>query len=88
MSCAKRRWQRKQPLGYDGHCLHLQQDEIAQRLANNEPHVVRMNVPREGQCAFNDMLRGEISIEWSQIDLQVLSKSRRYADLSSGQCGR
>ena len=65
----------KQPLGYDGHCLHLQQDEVAQRLANNEPHVVRMNVPREGQCTFNDMLRGEISIEWSQIDLQVLLKA-------------
>ncbi len=65
----------KQPLGYDGHCLHLHQDEIAQRLANNEPHVVRMNVPREGQCVFNDMLRGEISIEWSQIDLQVLLKA-------------
>ena len=62
----------KQPLGYDGHCLHSSRDEIAKRLANNEPHVVRMNVPREGQCVFNDMLRGEISIDWSQIDLQVL----------------
>ncbi len=65
----------KQQLGYDGHCLHMHQDEIATRLANNEPHVVRMNVPREGQCEFNDMLRGEISIEWSQIDMQVLLKA-------------
>ena len=65
----------KKQVGYDGHCLHLHQDEIARRLANNEPHVVRMNVPREGQCTFNDMLRGEISIEWSQIDLQVLLKA-------------
>ena len=65
----------KEQLGYDGHCLHLSQEEIAERLANNEPHVVRMNVPREGQCTFNDMLRGEISIDWSQIDMQILLKA-------------
>ena len=65
----------KEQLGYDGHCLHMSQEEIAERLANNEPHVVRMNVPREGECTFNDMLRGEISIDWSQIDMQVLLKA-------------
>ena len=65
----------KDQLGYDGHCLHLSQEEIAERLANNEPHVVRMNVPREGECTFNDMLRGEISIDWSQIDMQILLKA-------------
>jgi glutamyl-tRNA synthetase len=36
---------------------------------------VRMQVPREGQCTFNDMLRGEISIDWGQIDLQILLKA-------------
>ena len=33
-----------------------------------------MNAPRE-ECTFNDMLRGEISIDWSQIDMQVLLKA-------------
>ena len=65
----------KEQLGYDGHCLHMSQEEIAERLANNEPHVVRMYVPREGECTFNDMLRGEISIDWSQIDMQILLKA-------------
>jgi glutamyl-tRNA synthetase len=71
----KTQMEEKQAIGYDGHCQHLEQDEVEQRLANNESHVVRMNVPREGQCVFNDMLRGEISIDWTQIDLQVLLKA-------------
>ena len=65
----------KLALGYDGHCLHLSADEVARRAAQGETHVVRMQVPREGQCTFNDMLRGEISIDWAQIDLQVLLKA-------------
>ncbi len=67
--------QEKQPLGYDGHCTSLSEDEIAQRLADNQSHVVRMHVPREGCCTFDDMLRGEISIDWSQIDMQILLKA-------------
>jgi glutamyl-tRNA synthetase len=65
----------KQPVGYDGHCQNLGQDEVAIRVADKESHVVRMQVPREGQCTFNDMLRGEISIDWTQVDLQVLLKA-------------
>ena len=67
--------QEKQPLGYDGHCANLSQQEIDERLAQNQPYVVRMHVPREGQCTFQDMLRGEISIDWSQIDMQILLKA-------------
>jgi glutamyl-tRNA synthetase len=67
--------QENQPLGYDGPYENLSEEEIAERLANNEPYVVRMKVPREGQCTFNDMLRGEISIDWAQVDMQILLKS-------------
>jgi glutamyl-tRNA synthetase len=65
----------KQQPGYDGHCVNLSQDEIDKRLADNQPHTVRMRVPSAGQCTFNDMLRGEISIDWSQIDMQILLKA-------------
>ena len=73
-SLRKTRMEDKQQVGYDGHCLHLSSEDVAARLANHEPHVVRMEVPREGQCTFDDMLRGEISIDWAQIDMQVLLK--------------
>jgi glutamyl/glutaminyl-tRNA synthetase len=34
-----------------------------------------MKVPREGVCQVQDMLRGQIEIEWDQVDMQVLLKA-------------
>ena len=65
----------KHALGYDGHCMSLDKAAAMSRAESGESHVVRMQVPREGQCTFNDMLRGEITIDWSQVDLQVLLKA-------------
>lgn len=65
----------KEKPGYDGCCLKLSKDQIAKKLAANESHVIRMKVPSEGMCEFEDMLRGTISIEWSQVDMQVLMKA-------------
>lgn len=65
----------QQPIGYDGNCLHLTQDEIAQHLQSGNAHVVRMKVPRAGTCVVNDLLRGEIAIEWAQVDMQILLKA-------------
>jgi glutamyl-tRNA synthetase len=65
----------QQTPGYDGHCLNLSQAEVSARLAAGESQVVRMKVPREGQCVVRDMLRGEITIDWAQVDMQVLLKA-------------
>jgi glutamyl-tRNA synthetase len=65
----------KQQPGYDGHCMHLPATEIAERLSRNEPYVIRMKVPREGTCVIKDLLRDDVAIEWSQVDMQVLMKS-------------
>jgi glutamyl-tRNA synthetase len=65
----------QQPLGYDGHCLHLSQENVAAQLEANTPFVVRMQVPREGICEIDDLLRGKIEIEWAQVDMQVLLKA-------------
>jgi glutamyl-tRNA synthetase len=59
---------------YDGRSLNLSQADVQERLADGVPHVIRMKVPEEGSCTFNDMLRGEIEIPWAQIDMQVLLK--------------
>jgi len=64
----------KQTPRYDGHCLSLSAEESVKR-ALSEPHVVRMKIPDSGTCQFHDELRGEVSIEWSQIDHQVIRKS-------------
>lgn len=55
--------------------LALSEEEVSKREVEGAPFVVRMQVPEEGTCVINDMLRGEIEIEWSQIDAQILLKS-------------
>ncbi|WP_180002756.1 MULTISPECIES: glutamate--tRNA ligase [unclassified Acinetobacter] len=60
---------------YDGRGLKLSKEEVARRLAASEPHVIRMKVPTEGVCTFNDMLRGEVEIPWAQVDMQILLKT-------------
>ena len=60
---------------YDGHCLSLTAEEVEERKNRGDPYVVRLKVPSEGECRFEDELRGEISIDWSQIDHQVIQKS-------------
>ncbi|MEN9580248.1 MAG: hypothetical protein RJA70_3257 [Pseudomonadota bacterium] len=65
----------KGSVGYDGHCLTLSKAEVQERVAKGESHVVRMKVPRDGTCTIQDMLRGAVLIEWSQVDMQVLVKA-------------
>lgn len=60
---------------YDGRGLKLSADDVQQRLADNQPHVIRMKVPEDGVCKFQDMLRGEVEIPWAQVDMQVLLKT-------------
>ncbi|WP_092746460.1 glutamate--tRNA ligase [Acinetobacter boissieri] len=60
---------------YDGRGLHLSDAEVKQRLAAGKPHVIRMKVPEEGICKFNDLLRGEVEIPWAQVDMQILLKT-------------
>ena len=60
---------------YDGRALNLSAEEVQTRLAAGEPHVIRMKIPTEGICRFPDMLRGEIEIPWTQVDMQVLLKT-------------
>lgn len=55
--------------------LKLDEDEIARREAAGEPYVIRMMVPEEGRCEIQDMLRGTIELDWSQVDAQILMKS-------------
>lgn len=59
---------------YDGRCLALSEIELRSRLDAGEPYVIRLKVPADGVCVFEDALRGSIEIPWSQVDMQVLIK--------------
>jgi len=56
---------------YDGLCRHKPAGEVSP----DEPHVIRLKVPHEGETTFHDELRGDITIENHLIDDQVLLKS-------------
>src|SRR5690554_405305 len=55
--------------------LELPADEVKRRLEAGDPYVIRMKVPDDGACVIDDLLRGTIEIEWSQVDMQVLLKA-------------
>lgn len=61
--------------GYDGHCCHLSQAEIDEKLAAGIPHVVRQRIPDSGQTTFSDAVFGDITVENDDLDDQVLIKS-------------
>lgn len=55
--------------------LALSAEEQARRENEGHPFVIRMQVPEEGTCVIEDMLRGRIEVDWSQVDAQILIKS-------------
>ncbi len=56
-------------------CRLLSPMEIEEKLANGESFVIRQRIPDEGSTTFVDHVYGEITIENSQLDDQVLLKS-------------
>ena len=78
---ALREDQQKQKLPqakYDKHCLHLTEDEVKEKLENNIPHVIRLNVEPNQIVRFNDHVRGSVEFNTDNIDDQVLIKSDGY----------
>lgn len=55
--------------------LELPADEVARREAAGAPYVIRMRVPESGRCEIADMLRGNLELDWAQVDAQILLKS-------------
>lgn len=60
---------------YDKHCLSLSADEVQRRIANGEPFVIRQNMPTEGSTTYHDAVYGDITIENSELEDQILIKS-------------
>jgi len=68
----------KLPTGYDGLCRHLTSEEVKEKLANGEEHVVRLKVPPEELILFEDLVRGKVKFASQTIDDQVLLKSDNF----------
>jgi glutamyl-tRNA synthetase len=63
------------PPGYDGRCRDLTEAERAERIADSRPRSVRFRTPDSGTSTFTDLVRGEVSVEWSTISDFVIVRS-------------
>ena len=63
------------PSKYDGHCRSLTPEEIQEKLDAGIPYVIRQKMPREGTTTFHDEVFGDITVENSTLDDQILIKT-------------
>lgn len=55
--------------------LTLGAEEVKDRLARGDEHVVRLKVPRHAEVRFEDLIRGWVVVHSANIDDKVLFKS-------------
>lgn len=60
---------------YDKHCLSIPKEEAERRIANGEKYVIRQNMPTTGSTTYHDVVYGDITIENSELEDQILIKS-------------
>ncbi len=63
---------------YDGHCLHLTEEDVVKKEAEGIPYVIRQKVPETGSTSFTCQVYGEITIENKEIEDQIILKSDEY----------
>lgn len=61
--------------GYDGHCRDLPLEEAKKRVEAGESYVVRLKMPKDRELIFDDLVRGQVKMNTSDSDDQVLLKA-------------
>ena len=64
--------------GYDRHCRALSKEEIESNLNAGIPYVIRQKMPLEGVTTYTDSVFGEISMNNSELQDQILIKADGY----------
>ena len=64
--------------GYDRHCRYLSAEEIQKNLDAGIPFVIRQKMPLEGVTSYTDSVFGEISMNNSELQDQILMKADGY----------
>jgi len=63
------------PPGYDGRCRDLTPEERAARVGEGRPTSIRFRTPDDGRSSFTDVIRGEVTVDWSTISDFVIVRS-------------
>ncbi|MBS4164445.1 Glutamate--tRNA ligase [Candidatus Protochlamydia amoebophila] len=61
--------------GYDRRCRHLTPAEIIEKEQAELSYVIRLKVPLNGECVYEDAIKKRMTFPWADIDDQVLLKS-------------
>jgi len=64
--------------GYDRHCRDLPAAEVERLLAAGTPYVIRQKMPLDGSTTFSDAVYGDITVDNSELEDQILLKSDGY----------
>ena len=64
--------------GYDRHCRNLSKEEVEANLKAGIPFVIRQKMPTEGVTSYVDSVFGEISMNNSELQDQILMKADGY----------
>ncbi|MFP4611260.1 MAG: glutamate--tRNA ligase [Thiohalophilus sp.] len=59
---------RKEKPRYDGHCRHRE-------VSADEPHVIRFKNPLEGQVVIDDLVRGRVIVQNSELDDLIIRRT-------------
>lgn len=76
--CSKERLEELHASGatkYDKHCANLSQEEVERRIANGESYVIRQNIPESGETTYHDMVFGDITVDYKDMEDNILIKS-------------
>lgn len=60
---------------YDRHCLGLSKEEVQAKLDAGVPFVIRQKMPDIGTTTFSDVVYGDITVENTELDDQILMKA-------------
>ncbi|MBI3120515.1 MAG: glutamate--tRNA ligase [Candidatus Kerfeldbacteria bacterium] len=63
---------------YDGRCRSIPIQESEQRRGSGEASVLRLKFPTSGSLVVHDLIRGDITFNFKDLDDQVLLKSDNF----------
>ncbi len=64
--------------GYDRHCRNLTAEEVEEKLKSGASFVIRQKMPLEGTTSYTDSVFGEITMNNSELQDQILIKADGY----------
>ena len=67
--------QEKRPFVYSRQWMAETDEQAAAFAAEGREAVVRLKMPREGSCQFHDLIRGDVSFDWSKEQDHVIQRA-------------